>query len=114
MQNSRGMRRDQRVHNLDSVVEDLLRLTTPLADDLVQSTARNVFHRDEIHPIGVPQVVDLNDVWVVQRGSCSRFLQESKTVRRIRGCAGREYFYRDEPAQIAVTGFVNYAHSAFA
>ena len=79
---------------------------------MLQGLALEKLHRDKRLFIAFADFVNRANVWMVKRGSGSRFAP--KTGQRV-GIAGevfRQKLESDEPVQACVFGLVNHAHAS--
>src|SRR5438128_7882443 len=79
-----------------------------------ESLTLDVLHGDELHPLGFAQVVNANYILVGDLASEEQFLLEAIEDGLVAGKIGPNDFQGDWPTQLAVHGFVDRAHSAFA
>ena len=64
--------------------------------------------------VRIRDVVNVNDVGVIQRGSCLGFLHETAPALLVGELFGRQRLERDKPIQASVTRFPHSTHAAFA
>src|SRR5438132_1392921 len=108
----RGLQRTaDLLHDLDRFLGGELSL---LMDEGAEILALDVLHGDELHPLGFAQVVNTNYIFVRDLASEEQFLLEAVENSLIAGKIGPDDFQGYWPTQLAVHGFVNRAHSAFA
>src|SRR5207245_7267541 len=99
------------LHDLDRFLGGELSL---LMDEGAEVLALDILHGDELHPLGFAQVVNTNYIFVGDLASEEQFLLEAVENSLIAGKIGPNNFQGYWPTQLAVHGFVNRAHSAFA
>src|SRR5207245_6826104 len=99
------------LHDLDRFLGGELSL---LMDEGAEVLALDVLHGDELHAFGFAQVVNANYIFVGNLASEEQFLLEAVKNSLIAGKIGPDNFQGYWPTQLAVHGFVNRAHSAFA
>src|SRR5438552_13133557 len=109
---ARGFKRTaDLLHDLDRFLGGELSL---LMDEGAEIHALDILHGDEIHPLSFAQVVNANYILVGNLASEEQFLLEAVKNSLIAGKIGPNDFQGYWPTQLAVHGFVNRAHSAFA
>jgi hypothetical protein len=114
MDDAGSMRGCQRVRDLDGVLQRVSDPEPRASDDNSQGRTGHVFHRDEVRPAVLADVVDGDDVGMVQRGGGARFLDESLAAFRARCALGPEQLDGDRPAEARVDGAVDGSHPALA
>ena len=99
------------VRELRGDVEEPAQGHGPVLDDVAQRPPRDELHREERRAVGLPDVVDRDDVRVVQRGGGAGFVREAGeavlVVREVR----REDLERDLAAEAGVASAVNVPHA---
>src|SRR5438874_4944210 len=83
-------------------------------DEGAEVLTLDVLHGDVLLPLGFAQVVNANYILVGNLASEEQFLLEAVKNSLIAGKIGPNDFQGYWPTQLAVHGFVNRAHSAFA
>src|SRR5512143_1189152 len=73
MDDALGVRRFERVRNLDRQLKQSVQFQGPAVDAVLQRFALEQFHGEKMTPIGLPDLIDYADVRVVQRRSRPRF-----------------------------------------
>ena len=114
MKNTGGMGGCQRVRDLNGIAERGADIQPAAADQMSERGARHVLHRDEVDTVGLPDLINRDDVRVVQGGSGSGLLNESLTSLSIDRAIGLEQLDRDGPAEARIDRAVDDAHPAFA
>ena len=76
--------------------------------------ALDVPHRDEQAPVGLPRLVDRDDVGVVEPGGEARLAQQALAEALVVGQRRIEELERDRPVEAGVPGEVDLAHAAAA
>ena len=71
------------------------------------------FHGEELHAVGIAQVVDADYILASNLLREKKLLLESGDNRRVGGQVGTDQLLGDEAVEFAVIGFINRAHSAF-
>src|SRR6266705_780487 len=99
------------LHDLDRFRGGELSL---LMDEGAEILTLDILHGDELHPLGFAQVVNADYIFVGDLASEEQFLLEAVENSLIAGKIGPNDFQGDWPTQLAVHGFVDRAHSAFA
>jgi hypothetical protein len=102
------------IWNLDAVGDRRSQWKGLLADHLLQGTALDELHGDEVASVGPPDFVDGDDVRMVQRGGRLRFLDEAAPLVVGRSAVGGQEFQRRGPVQQDIAGLVHQAHPALA
>jgi hypothetical protein len=111
MHDACGVRGCQRVADLDRIAERRARGQRALAHHLRQGAPSHVFHDDAAPPVGLNDVVNGGDVWMVQRRERLRFaLEPGKQISIVQ--IGAEHLDRDIPPETAVARTVDLSHSA--
>ena len=107
----RSMCGGQSCCNLTCVIHGAIHGQRTMVQQLRQRLARGEFHDDAVGSAHRFQSVNLYNVWVVQRGSCLRFLQEPEPVLFISMSAIAQYFDGNETFQPGVPGLIHFAHA---
>ena len=109
-----GVRRLERVGDLDPDLEELPELEGPAPDPLGQRLALEQLHRDEVLALVLVDLVDRADAGVVERRGGARLaleaLERGRVLRHLRG----QELQRDVAAELRVLGLVDDAHAAAA
>ena len=114
MKNPGGVCGCQRVRDLNGVAERGADTQPAAADQMSERGARNVLHRDEVDAVGLPDLINRDDVRMIQGGSGSGLLNEALTSLSIDRAIRLEQLDRDGPAEARIDGAVDDAHPAFA
>ena len=109
-----GVRRLERVRDLDGQLDKHIHLQGVLADALLESLPLQQFHGDEIAAVGLPDLIDGADVRVIQgRGGPGLALEALQRRRVFFQLSGQE-LQSDVPAEVEVFSFVHHTHAAAA
>ncbi len=77
------------------IAQEFFQLSLPAVNAFAQRLTIDEFHRDEIHTAGFANLVDMRDVWMIERGGCGRLLIKSAHAIFISSDFGRQNFQRD-------------------
>jgi len=80
----------------------------------VEGFSDNTLHRNEINTVGLPDVVDCDDVRVIQRRRGLRFLHEATLSLRISDLVRWQDLDSNKAIKMGVPGLVNQTHPTFA
>lgn len=80
MQNPARVCSAESICSLYRVIDDRLYGAVRAGDELLQRPAGNVFHRDEIHSLGLSDFMYMNQVGMIYRESGFGFLQDAKAA----------------------------------
>ena len=109
-----GMRRLQRVGNLDRHSQQFLYLERLSPHHLRQRLPFKQLHHDKMLPLVLFDRMDGANVGMIQRGCRPRLplksLQQLRILRHFR----RKKFQRHAPSELSILGFVHHAHAATA
>ena len=83
-----------------------------LLDLLSQRFALDVLHRDIGPAFVFADFINRENVWMVQRRSSARFLEETATAVILRNILRREQFQRHDALEFVVVSFIDRAHAA--
>jgi len=83
-----------------------------VANLVAQRHAIDVLHCDEVEIIHCSDLVDVRDVWVIERRGRRGFLFEAPHSILVRSEVSRQDFQRDFAIQTRVLREVNFAHAA--
>src|SRR5262245_51513602 len=108
------MRHSERVGNLNAVVERLTQAQTSLCNDAIESSPRHEFHRNEVDPIVLGNVVDRDDARVIEGRGALRLLSEPQAAPRVANLVGRKNLDRDETIEVRVARLIDDTHAPFA
>ena len=114
MDETRRVRRRQRIGDLHGELQGVGDLQSCAADQLIQRPARDVLHRDEADAAVRVGVVDGDDVGMIERRGGARFVDEARDAPGIRGRFGRQDLDRHRAVQVRVDRLVDDTHPAFA
>src|SRR5215469_3754758 len=81
-------------------------------DNSAEILAVNVFHGDELDPIGFGKVVNPNDILVRDAPSQDKFLLEARDSVTVAGQLRTDRFERHQLSHFAVACLINRTHSA--
>ncbi len=109
-----GVRRIQRVCDLNAQIEQQIEVERPAGDAVLQRGAVQKLHGDERAAFVLADFVDGADVGMVQRGGGARFAPETFQRLRVLDHIEGQEFQGDEAAQLGVFRFVDDAHSTAA
>ncbi len=109
-----GVRRIQRVGNLNREIDRGVDVERPVSDPLVQPAALEQFHRDEPPPFPFPDVVDRADVRVVQRRGRARLAQVPIDRAGVPGAGLEHELQRDVTVEARVLGLPDDTHPTLA
>ena len=104
----------QTLGGLDGDVERLFQLQGTLGNPIFDSSAFEEGHGEERLPVGLVDLVNVADVWVVQTRSRLRFPDETGFVFGIFNGVRGEELEGDRPFQLGVLSLVNDTHPALA
>ena len=96
------------------VPQKLSQISSFAMDLLAQGIALDVLHRDEMQPINFTNLVDVRDVWMIQRGRGFRFTNETFHPVAIRSHIRRKNFQRNFAIEFRVLRQIHLAHSTLA
>ncbi len=111
---SGGVRRIERICNLDPEPQHLVNFHRPPADPVLQGHSLEKLHRDEGVAILFANIVDGADVGMIECGGSLGLPSKSRQRLCISGHFVRQKLERDETVQPRVFGFVDHAHAAAA
>jgi len=112
MDDAFGMRRIERVGNVDGDGEKGIELHGSAGDHVLQSFALEALHGDEGLAIFLADIIDGANVGMIQRGRGLRFtLEAHEGLRILRNSVGQK-FQCDEAPEASVLGLVDNAHPA--
>ena len=114
VKNAGGVCGCQRVRDLNGVAERGADTQPAAANQMSERGARDVLHRDEVDAVGLPDLINRDDVRMIQGGSGSGLLNEALTSLSIDRAIRLEQLDRDGPAEARIDGAVDDAHPAFA
>ena len=80
----------------------------------VQGHAFEILHRDEARPVGLTNLVNRADVWMVERRSGAGLPAEALKRRRVFGNIVGKKLQSHEAAEREVFGFVHHTHPSAA
>src|SRR5215472_15199814 len=100
--------------NPDGIAQRLGGRQTVRRDDVRQSLAFDVFHRNENPAITFANVINRDDIWMIQPSEGLRFLNEPRPPVCIACQARRQNLERHLPCQPLVACAIDFAHSAYA
>ncbi len=106
-----GVSLGEAVGHLGGDRQRLARRGHPFGEDLPQCLSRDELHGDPGDPVGLPDVVDRDDVRVVERGSGPGLLLEALQPLRVGGQGGRQHLDRDLAPEPRVPRLVHLSHS---
>jgi hypothetical protein len=107
-----GVRRIERIGNLDGQTEQSVGLDGPSSDAVCQRHALQQFHRNEGPPIDLVDFMDHANVGVVQRGrSLGLALKTAEGLRIVGQFLGKELQGNVTP-QLKVFRLIHYAHAS--
>ena len=112
MNDSLGVRRIERVRNLNPQLQHLLKRQRLAGNAVLQCGAFHEFHGDETASAIFRDFVDGADVWMIERRGCLGFALEAAECLRVFGYVVGQEFESDEPAELYIFGLVNHAHTA--
>ena len=84
----------------------------PFHDELAQRPARDELHRDVRRGLGMADLIDRDDVWMVQRRGGPRFLLEAIEPAGVRRYFGGQHLEREFAAELRVARPIDLAHAA--
>jgi hypothetical protein len=113
MNNTGGVRAGQGIGDLDGVLQNLGQPHAVFRDQPVERLSRHVLHGDEVHPVGLADVMDGDDVYMVEGRRGLRFLNEAALSRRVGDFIVRQNLDGDKAIQAGVARFVDHTHPAF-
>ena len=105
-----GVRRVQRVSNLHRDVDHRAERQRFAVDLLLEGLSFEQFHRDELRPLELVDLVDGADVRVIQRRSGARLAQKAIDGLLIAGAMVRQKLERHRTGKLDVLGLVDDAH----
>jgi hypothetical protein len=109
-----SMRRGERVGDLDPVLDRFIQTEAASGYDAVECPARHELHGDEVDALVLPNVMDGDDPWVIERGGGLRFLHKAETAIAVSYFVGGKKLDGDEAIEVCVARFVDDTHAAFA
>ena len=109
-----GVRRVERIRDLNADVEQRVDTEWLGAHPVLQCAPFQEFHREEGPSLGFLDFVDRADVWMIQRRCGARLALEALERLRIADEIVREEFQRGKPAEPRVFGLVDHTHAAAA
>ena len=77
-----------------------------------KSLAIDKLHRDEVRAVALANLVDVRDVWMIERGRRFRFLNETAHAVLIRGKISGQNLHRHFAIEFRVLGQIDLTHSA--
>ena len=104
----------QGVANLRHDRQRLLRRHPAGLNRLPQVHAVDIFHDEEIQPLGLAEIVDGDDVRMAQPGQRAGFAREPLGKRRIVAGFHRQNLDRHQPIEPRLPGFVDRPHAPLA
>ena len=114
MNDAFGMRRVQRVRNLNRQCQQHVQFHRTPGDQVLQRHAIQILHGDESLAVLLANFVNGADVGMVQRGSRLRLALKAAERRGILGHFIGQKLQCDKPPQPRVFGLVDHAHAAAA
>ena len=106
------MCRVERVGDLDAQIEHRFDLQRLASDPVPECLPLQQFHRDEGSPIGLINLVDRADVWVVQGGRGFGFPLETAEGLCVVGEFVGKKLQGDVATELEVFAFIDHAHAA--
>src|SRR5687768_3310186 len=94
------------------ITQYLLQICLAALQAITQGLAIDKLHCDEMEVVTFANLIDVCNVWMVQRRSGLCFLSEPAHVELIRGQFGGQDFQRYFATELCVFGQVNLTHSA--
>ena len=114
MDDALGMRRVQRIGDLDGQRQQRVQFHGTPGDHVLQGHAIQILHGDKRLAVLLANVVNGADVGMVQRGSRLRLALEAAERLRILGHFIGQKLERDEAVQPRVLGLIDHTHAAAA
>src|SRR5262245_15781677 len=114
MNNSRGMGSGESFGSVLQKPQQLSQFSSLLMDLFSQSEAIDEFHRNEVHPVVLANLVAVGNVGMVERGGSGCLLFKSPHPVLIRSQLRGQDFQCDLAVEPRVFGQVNFAHTALA
>src|SRR5205085_7621203 len=99
---------------LDRDAERFRHLHAGPRNQLIERTSGDELHGNELRAVGMRNLVDRNDVRMVERGGCTRFLHEPAAPFLIARFARRKYLESDKSVELRIAGLIDNTHAAFA
>ena len=113
MDDSDGVRRLKRPADLaDDADGLLLGVAAMFQDHEMEVAAVDVLHGDELHPVGLAEVEDADDVLVGDLGCEQQLLLEALDDVAVAGELGPNDFEGDKAADLYIAGLVDSAHAS--
>ena len=112
--NALGVRRFERVRDLDGQLHQHIHLEGTLADALLKRLPLQQLHGDEIPAVGLSDLVDRADVRVIQGRGGPGLALEALQRRRVFLQLSGQKLQSHVPAEVEVLGLVHHAHATAA
>ncbi len=112
--NSLGMRRIQRIANIQSDLQKAMQLYRFARRSVLQSDAIEKLHDDERLVLIIVDLMDGADIGMVESGSRARLAPEARQSDRILRYIWRQKLDRHETAEFQVLSLVDHSHAAAA
>ncbi len=114
MDDALGVRRIERIRDLNSDIDDLIERQRPAGNAMLQRHPIQELHGDEPLAIAFIDLMNGANVRVIQRRGSLRLALEASERLRILGHRIRKEFQRDEAMQLRVLGLIDNAHTTAA
>ncbi len=110
MNDARVVRLCESFGNVLQHAQEFRKLFVFVANLVAQRHAIDVFHRDEVEAVCFADLVDVCDVWMIERRGRRRLLFEAAHPILVQSELGRQDFQRDFAIQARVLSEVDFAH----
>ena len=114
MHDALGMRRIQRVRDIDCEAQQEIEFEGTAADAMLQGLAFKVLHNDEGSPILLSDIVDGTDVRMVETGSSLSFATKTRKKVLVGSDVLRKKLQGDAATERCILGLENDTHAAAA
>jgi hypothetical protein len=111
MHDALGMRRIQRVRDIDCEAQQEIEFEGTAADAMLQGLAFKVLHNDEGSPILLSDIVDGTDVRMVETGSSLSFATKTRKKVLVGSDVLRKKLQGDKSAETSVFSLENNPHT---
>src|SRR5262249_28070883 len=106
------VRPGERIGDLDRVVDGAAHVEPTASDDVLQESALDVLHRDEVEPLERADLVDRDDVRMIQRGRSARFPGQPRPAVVVARDHPGDNFQGHGTLELLVETLVDLAHAA--